>query len=93
VRLGLLASAKIMAPDTTGLAMLVPLFKPVRPPGSVDCTELPGAYSLTQAPKLEYDAELSPVVVSASAPTPTVMMSLAELPTTPAGKYRHELSA
>lgn len=53
MRLRLEASAKTMAPATTGLAILVPLLNPVRPPGSVDCTELPGDHTLTQAPKFE----------------------------------------
>jgi len=43
--------------------MLVPLLNPVKPPGRVDCTELPGAHTRTQEPKLEYVADTSPVVV------------------------------
>jgi len=39
--------------------MLVPLFFPVRPPGSVDFIDAPGAYTLVHDPQLENEAEVS----------------------------------
>lgn len=57
------ARTNTIAPVSKGAAMLVPLLNPVKPPGRVDCTELPGAHTRTQEPKLEYVADTSPVVV------------------------------
>jgi len=59
VREGVVASARMMAPATKGDAMLVPLFFPVRPPGSVDFIDAPGAYTLVHDPQLENEAEVS----------------------------------
>jgi hypothetical protein len=48
------ASSRAAAPATCGAAMLVPVSRPVLPPGSVDKIRLPGAAKWTTVgPKLE----------------------------------------
>src|SRR5215217_3714345 len=53
--------------------MLVPLFNPTPPPGTVERTQVPGAAMSTSAPKFEYPAKASsvpPLEQVAAAPPP-----------------------